>query len=76
VEALLCFCFRASLLQLRLNQRLADFVPDYKLSWEETYGRFYDFVGRQIFKDPEIIVEDLKAPATNRHASAEQQSTE
>lgn len=34
-------------------------VPDYSLSWEETYRRFYDLVESQIWRDPDITVDEM-----------------
>ncbi|KAL1862762.1 hypothetical protein Daus18300_008406 [Diaporthe australafricana] len=39
---------------------IASFVPNYSLSWEETYRRFYDLVVSQVFSDPEITVDELQ----------------
>lgn len=51
---------------------VAGFVPDYSLSWEETYRRFYDTLQSQVLKDPSITVEDMKAPRLGRVASNEE----
>lgn len=53
---------------------VAGLVPDYSLSWEETYRRFYDLVESQVLRDPEITVEEMKAPRRDRDASKEKQS--
>lgn len=53
---------------------VAGLVPDYNLSWEETYRRFYDLVQSQVLRDPEITVEGLKAPSLEEFASNEEQS--
>lgn len=39
---------------------VAGLVPDYTLSWEETYRRFYDLFESQVLRDPEITVEEMK----------------
>ncbi|KAI2472986.1 heterokaryon incompatibility protein-domain-containing protein [Annulohypoxylon bovei var. microspora] len=39
---------------------VAGLVPDYTLSWEETYRRFYDLVESRVLKDPETTLEDVK----------------
>lgn len=41
---------------------VAGLVPDYTLSWEETYRRFYDSVESQVLTDPEITVQEMRAP--------------
>ncbi|KKY38923.1 putative het domain protein [Diaporthe ampelina] len=41
---------------------VAGLVPDYSLSWEETYRRFYDLVESQVLRHPEITVEEMKGP--------------
>lgn len=53
---------------------VAGLVPDYSLSWEETYRRFYDLVESQVLTDPEITVEDIKTPRKDGEASKEKQS--
>lgn len=53
---------------------VAGLVPDYSLSWEETYRRFYDLVESQVLEDPELTVEDMKTPRKDGEASKEKQS--
>lgn len=40
---------------------VAGLVPDYSLSWEETYRQFYDLLQSQVLRDPEITIEGMKA---------------
>lgn len=53
---------------------VAGLVPDYRLSWEETYRRFYDLVESQVLTDPDITVEEMKAPRQGGDVSKEQPS--
>lgn len=53
---------------------VAGFVPDYDITWEETYRRFYYLVQSQVLRDPEVTVEGMKAPRLDGVASNEEQS--
>lgn len=48
---------------------VSSLVPDYSLTWEETYRRFYDLVESQILKDPETTIEEINALRQDRDAS-------
>lgn len=39
---------------------VAGLVPDYSVSWEETYRRFYDLVEKRVLRDPRTTLEDVK----------------
>ncbi|KAI1211005.1 heterokaryon incompatibility protein-domain-containing protein [Annulohypoxylon truncatum] len=39
---------------------VAGLVPDYSVSWEETYRRFYDLVESRVLRDPGTTLEDVK----------------
>ncbi|KAJ0123674.1 Heterokaryon incompatibility protein 6 [Diaporthe amygdali] len=54
---------------------VAGFVPDYSLTWEETYRRFYDWVETQVLRDPEITVEEMKEADEGKDTSNEKRST-
>lgn len=41
------------LMGLASREEVAGFVPDYNLSWEETYRRFYDQACRTALRDPD-----------------------
>lgn len=53
---------------------VAGLVPDFTLSWEETYRRFYDLVESQVLRDSEDTVQEMKAPGREGGASKEKQS--
>ncbi|KAI1142446.1 heterokaryon incompatibility protein-domain-containing protein [Hypoxylon sp. FL0543] len=38
---------------------VADLVPDYSLSWEGTYQRFFDLVERQVRGNPEVTLDEM-----------------
>ncbi|RYP61607.1 hypothetical protein DL770_009757 [Monosporascus sp. CRB-9-2] len=40
--------------------QVAGFVPDYTMTWEETYRRFYDFIKEQVLREPGITLEDVR----------------
>ncbi|KAM0335532.1 hypothetical protein ACHAQA_000580 [Verticillium albo-atrum] len=40
--------------------QVAGLVPDYRMSWEQTYQQFYDLVERQIQEDPTMAMEDVR----------------
>ncbi|KAG7290494.1 hypothetical protein NEMBOFW57_000496 [Staphylotrichum longicolle] len=47
-------------MSLAVPGEIANLVPDYTLSWEETYRRFYDLVHSRVLQDPEASFEDIR----------------
>ncbi|EHK44868.1 hypothetical protein TRIATDRAFT_220698 [Trichoderma atroviride IMI 206040] len=47
-------------MSLVTSAEVAEMVPDYSMSWEETYQRFYEFALRQVSMDSGITLEGIQ----------------